>query len=426
MPGFGRLPETDAARATPKPVVLVIVDGLTPSAFEAADTPALRFLAEHGEYRRAVSTFPSLTPVCLSTIATGSHPDGHHIPHLVWWHRGERRLVEYGSSFAAIRAAGLTRSLRDTIVDLNARHLSPDVKTVYETLEDAGLTTAAINITCYRGRTRHLPTIPGVPAVNGPRRFFWYSLYESDRTGAPIAVRNRSLGSIDAYAAWVGRWLVTRDGFDLLVYYLPDYDYASHAAGPEGAREALERSDAAVGALLDAAGGPEAFLERYAVIVCSDHGQSRVEEVARLEVSGEIVTASNRAAMVYTDDPRRAAELLDDQPAAGIVCFREGDRVVARRDGDEDEAILDTVPDGRQRVGAALANPNAGEVLVSASPGWEFLDLAGRHHLGGGSHGSLERADSEVPMLTIGLGPPPASIAEIKRAVVNHFDIGAA
>ena len=66
----------------------------------------------------------------------------------------------------------------------------------------------------------------------GPKRFFWYSLYESDRTGAPIAVRNRALGSIDAYAAWVGRWLVTRDGFDLLVYYLPDYDYASHAAGP--------------------------------------------------------------------------------------------------------------------------------------------------------------------------------------------------
>jgi hypothetical protein len=130
--------------------------------------------------------------------------------------------------------------------------------------------------------------------------------------------------------------------------------------------------------------------------------------------------------MVYTDDPRRAAELLDDQPAAGIVCFREGDRVVARRDGDEDEAILDTVPDGRQRVGAALANPNAGEVLVSASPGWEFLDLAGRHHLGGGSHGSLEPADSEVPMLTIGLGPPPESIAGIKNAIVRHFDIGAA
>src|SRR5690348_13691764 len=150
MPGFDRLPRTDASTAKPKPVVLVIVDGLTPSTFEAADTPALRFLADHGQYRRAVSTCPSLTPVCLSSIATGSHPDGHYIPHLVWWHRGEQRLVEYGSSFAAIRAAGFTRSLRDTIVELNAKHLSRDVETVDEAYVDVGLTTAARNNTCDR------------------------------------------------------------------------------------------------------------------------------------------------------------------------------------------------------------------------------------------------------------------------------------
>ena len=401
--------------------MLIVIDGLTPSMFEAADAPALRFLAEHGTYRRGTSTFPSLTPVCLSSIATGAHPDVHHIPHLVWWNREERRLVEYGSSFGAVRAAGLARSLRDTIVDLNARHLSRDAETIYETLEDTGLTTAAINITCYRGRHRHLATIPGAPAVYGPKRFFWYSLYESDRTGAPIAVRNRALGSIDGYAAWVGRWLVTRDGFDLLVYYLPDYDYASHATGPDSAHEALARSDAAVAALLDAAGGPDAFLERYAVVLCSDHGQSHVDRVAKLDADGDLVTASNRAAMVYTADPRGVAERLDAQPAAGIVLFAEDGRVVVRRDGDEDDALLDDIPDGRERAAAALRNPNAGEVLVSAAPGWEFVDLAGRHHLGGGSHGSLEVADSEVPMLTVGLGPPPASITGIKSLIVEHL-----
>jgi hypothetical protein len=216
---------------------------------------------------------------------------------------------------------------------------------------------------------------------------------------------------------------VTRDGFDLLVYYLPDYDYASHAAGPDSSQEALERSDAAIGALLDAAGGPEAFLERYAVIVCSDHGQSKVDRAARLDVGDDMLTASNRAAMVYTDEPRRIAERLDGEPSAGIVVFREDDRVIARRDGDEDDAILDAVPDGRLRAAAALANPNAGEVLVSAAPGWEFYDLAGRHHLGGGSHGSLEPADSLVPMLSIGLGPPPESIAGIKDAIVRHFAV---
>jgi hypothetical protein len=404
--------------------VLVVIDGLTPSMFESAGTPALRFLAEHGTYRRAASTFPSLTPVCLASIATGAHGDVHEIPHLVWWHRREQRIVEYGSSFGAIRAAGFARSLRDTIVDLNARHLGRGASTVFETLEDAGLTTAAINITCYRGRHRHLATIPGVPAVNGPRRFFFYSLYESDRTGAPIAIRNRALGSIDAYAASVGRWLVTRDGFDLLVHYLPDYDYASHLAGPDAAHEALARSDASIGALIDAAGGPDAFLERYAVVVCSDHGQSRVEHTARLEVDCGLVTASNRAAMIYTDEPRRAAEQLDAQPAAGIVVFLEDGEVVARRDGDEDPALLDAVPDGHARAFAALRNPNAGDVLVSAAPGWEFVDLAGRHHLHGGSHGSLEPEDSEVPMLTVGLGGPPPSITGIKQLVAAHFGVG--
>ncbi|HZT16563.1 MAG TPA: alkaline phosphatase family protein [Gaiellaceae bacterium] len=409
----------------PKPVVVVVIDGLTPSAFEAAETPALAYLAAHGEYRRAASTFPSLTPVCLASIATGAHPDVHEIPHLVWWHRAERRLIEYGSSFGAIRAAGLARSLRDTIVDLNARHLGRGAETVYESLEAAGLTTAAVNITCYRGPHRHLATIPGVPAVYGPARFFFYSLYESDPTGAPIAVRNRSLGSIDAYAAAVGRWLVTRDGFDLLVFYLPDYDYASHAYGPDGTREALVRSDAAIGALMDAAGGPDEFLERYAVLVCSDHGQSKVERTVRLEAGDDLVTASNRAAMVYTAEPRAVAARFDAEPAAGVVVFLEDGRVVARRDGDEDEALLDEVPDGRTRVAAALRNPNAGEVMVSAAPGYEFVDLAGRHHLGGGSHGSLDTVDSEVPMLSVGLGPPPGSITGIKGLVARHFGVAA-
>ena len=73
-----------------------------------------------------------------------------------------------------------------------------------------------------------------------------------------------------------------------------------------------------------------------------------------------------------------------------------------------------------------MRNPNAGEVLVSAAAGWEFADLAGRSHVGGGSHGSLALEDSEVPMLTIGLGAPPASITEIKALVLAHFGVGVA
>jgi hypothetical protein len=410
----------------PKPVVLIVIDGLTPSMLEAAPPPTLALLLAEGAYRRATSTFPSLTPVCLASIATGGHPDVHGIPHLVWWSRAEERLVEYGSSFAALVAAGLARGIRDAIVNLNERHLLPSAETIFEALEDAGLATAAINATTYRGRHLHASPVPGLPPVRGPRRFFFYSVYESDRTGAPIAWRGRARGSIDAYAGQVGRWLVTRDAFDLLVFYLPDYDYASHALGPGAAHEALARADAAISALVEAAGGLDAFLDRYAVLLCSDHGHARVERAARLRVPGGLVTASNRAAMVYGDDPRRLAASLEREPSVDVVVFREDGELVARRGGDEDLALLDEFPDGRLRAEAALRNPNAGEVLVSAAEGWEFADLAGRSHVGGGSHGALARADSEVPMLAVGLGTPPASITEIKPFLLEHFGVAVA
>jgi predicted AlkP superfamily pyrophosphatase or phosphodiesterase len=432
-------------------LVLIVIDGLAPSTFEAAvesgSAPTLSYLGAHGEYRRAASTFPSLTPVCLASIATGVGPDVHHIPHLVWYHRQERRLVEYGSSFAAMRAAGTRRTIRDAIFEMNQRHLSPAVTTIFEALEDAGLTTAAVNTACYRGRTRYRPSVPGLsPPVYGPKRFFYYGLFESDPTGAPVAVLNRAEGSVDAYAAAVGRWLVTRDGFDFLFYYLPDYDFASHALGPDSTTEALARSDSAVDALMQAAGGRDEFLERYAVIVCADHAQTKVERAVRLQdrfagVDRLAVTASNRAGMVYRlpgcrAETRELAERLDTEESAETVLFLEEDEAIARRDGAElrfrlqegawrtsgDQAVLDH-PDALSRAWSALHNPNAGEVLVSAAAGVEFADLAGRHHAGGGSHGSLSAGDSIVPMLTIGLDRTPESILGVAPAVAAHFRV---
>jgi predicted AlkP superfamily pyrophosphatase or phosphodiesterase len=421
-----------------KKLILIVVDGMTPATFERAveggRAPTLTQLAAHGAYNRATSVFPSLTPVCLSSIATGATPDVHHIPHLVWWHRTERRIVEYGSSFAALRAAGMAQSITDTIYNMNQQHLAHDVSTIYETLEADGLTAAAVNITCYRGGTKYLPTLPWVtkPAF-GPKRFFFYSLFESDQTGAPLAVRNRAAGSVDAYASVVGRWLVTRDGFDFLAYYLSDFDYASHAHGPTGAEDvALTRVDAHIRALVDAAGGLDHFLERYAVILLSDHGQTQVAHVAQLEESltrfadSIVVAASNRAAQVYLlpDARVNASELaraLDGVESVDLTFRLEDGLPVARRDGAD--CALDQLehPDAVHRVCAALANPNAGELLVSAAEGWEFADLGGRHHAGGGSHGSLVEGDSIVPVLTIGLDARIERITDVKGAAVAHF-----
>ena len=64
-------------------------------------------------------------------------------------------------------------------------------------------------------------------------------------------------------------------------------------------------------------------------------------------------------------------------------------------------------------------------MLVSAREGWEFTDLGGRHHAGGGSHGSLCTGDSEVPMLAVGPETPPASITGIAPVVVARFTVAA-
>jgi len=458
-----------------KKLVLAVIDGLTPAMLERAlgegRLPALSFLRESGSYVRGTTTFPSVTPACLTSIATGAHPDTHHIPHLVWYHRGERRVVEYGSSFSAVRAAGARRSIRDSVFAMTHEHVSPRALTAFEALDDEGLETAAINFTCYRGRTRHpikLPLRAGrnrwYEAVYGPRRFFFFNLFESDVTGAPLAIRSRPEGSVDAYAATIGRWLVTRDGFDFLVFYLPDYDYASHISGPDAAVQALERADAAVGELMAAAGGYEAFLDRYAIVVCSDHGQTRVDRVVALQDAfadldvftgrrgtvpdgcDAVVTASNRSGMVYAlggQPPRELAERLDGVAAVDLALFLEDGQAVARKDGNEvrfapDESgwaatgdagilVADEYPNAFERVWCALACPNAGEVIVSAAEGWEFADLGGRHHSGGGSHGSLLAGDSTVPMLAAGFEGSPlprdASVTDLAPLALAHFGV---
>ena len=443
-------------------LVLIVIDGLTPTmlerGIERGIAPTLSELARVGQLGRAISTFPSLTPVCLATIATGAHPGIHRIPHLVWFDREQGRVVEYGSSFAAARRSGALRWWRDTIYAMNAEHLSAEAVTIFEALEDHGFRAAGINMTCFRGRERHLPTVPGAaPAVLGPSRFFFYGLFESRDAGtSPTAVFKRASGSVDGYAEAAGRWLVTRDDFDFLFYYLSDYDYVSHALGPEGADEALRRADGSIATIVEAAGGIDSFLDRYDVLLCSDHGQTPVHEGVRLErslsdlsLAGRrashgaqvALTASNRAAMAYrlAGCPLETAELaerLGNDPSAEVVCYRDGAEAIALRAGAElrfapagqgwrligDERVLDQ-PRAHERLWSALENPNAGELLISAAPGFEFADLAGHHHAGGGSHGSLELGDSEVPMLVVGIERLPESIAEIAPTVLAHFGI---
>src|ERR671934_2301191 len=121
--------------ARPKKLVLAVIDSLKPEMLDRAlaegRAPALAAVIERGTYvRDCVSSYPSVTPVASSAIATGVGPDRHQIASMNWYHRGEQRYVEYGSSLQATRAFGIVRSLYDTVYNMNMAHLSRALKTV--------------------------------------------------------------------------------------------------------------------------------------------------------------------------------------------------------------------------------------------------------------------------------------------------------
>ncbi len=480
----------------PKKLVLAVIDSLKPDmldeAVEQGQAPALAALLGRGTYiRDCVSTFPSVTPVASAAIATGCGPGEHHIPSMNWFHRGEERYVEYGSSLPATRAFGIVRSLYDTVYNMNLAHLTRARRTVFEHLDDAGFRTACTTYLIYRGRTRHDPSGASVyrriaeaaqfrHPVYGARELFYADLFDSRDTGCTSALGMP--GQRDRHTACVGAYLVEHGLFDFLLFSLPDNDTYSHKVGPDGQVRSIAEADRALERIMHVAGGPEAFLDEHAVIVMSDHSQTAVETGINLAdvlsdarvlmpsdpapVEAELAACpSARSAMVYALDDsrrdelaRRAADTLLEADGVELVVTRENGRALVRSSrgelrfapGDDltdrrggrwalsgDESVLEldttggaavseTYPDALDRLWSALKCPHSGDVLVSAELGFEFVDWGGADHVGGGSHGSLHRDDSEGVLLLSGVEAGEReqwSLADVTPLVLEHFGV---
>src|SRR4051812_14244185 len=305
-------------------------------AVDQGRAPVLAKIMERGTYvRDCVSAFPSVTPVAAASIATGLGPADHHIPAMNWYHRGERRYVEYGSSFEASRAFGVFESLTDTIYNMNMAHLNRDRKTVFESLMDSGVRTAGTTYLIYRGRKRHVISAEGVyprlaraggfrHAVWGPDELFYADLFASRKT--PCRGALGMPGQRDQHTACVGAFLVENDLCDFMLASLPDNDTYSHRRGPYAQVTSIESADRALERIMHAAGGPDQFLEDHAVVVMSDHSQiAVVDEINLAQVlsgyelllpskpdaeGAEIaICPSQRSGGVYVLDPERRDEL---------------------------------------------------------------------------------------------------------------------
>jgi len=313
----------------PPKLVLTVIDGMKPTMLEraigAGSAPALKAIRDRGTYvDDCVAAFPSVTPVCAGVIATGRMQDEHRIPSMNWYSREEARYVEYGSSFQASRRFGLNRQLVDTIFNMNAEHLAPDVPTVFETLDDAGVRTACTSYLIFRGRHAHevsrdfaLTRVASQlfkRSVMGPAELFYADIFASRKTGCWS--RMGIPGMRDQHAGCVGSYLVEHDLFDFLLLSLPDNDAHSHKNGPHAQIASIASADAELWRVMEAGGGAEAFLDEHAMIVMADHSHSHIERVVDftgpfsdwrvLQPSGANATSAElalcpaqRSAMVY-------------------------------------------------------------------------------------------------------------------------------
>jgi hypothetical protein len=458
----------------PPKLVLTVIDGMKPTmvqrAMLAGSAPALKAIRDRGTYvDDCVAAFPSVTPVCAGVISTGRMQDEHRIPSMNWYSREEERYVEYGSSFSASRKFGLNRQLVDTIFNMNEEHLSSEIPTIFETLDDAGVRTACTSYLIFRGRHPHdvsrdwaLTRVASQlfkRSVMGPKELFYADIFASRKTGCWS--RMGLPGMRDQHAGCVGSYLVEHDLFDFLLLSLPDNDAHSHKNGPHAQIASIAAADAELWRVMEAGGGVDAFLEEHAMIVMADHSHSHIERVVEFTDAfkdwkvlrpsasnaseAEIALCpAQRSAMVYVLHQARGGAVARVVETAreiegvdlamwmadgrghiagerGELSFAPGDQVADDRgltwdvDGELD-ALLATVkdglfvsehyPDALRRVWAALTCETSGDVLLSAEPAYEFPDWGKRAHVRGGSHGSLHRVDSLGALLFCGLDAP--------------------
>jgi len=410
-----------------KKLVLAVIDALKPEMLERAveqgQAPALEQIMKRGTYvPECVSTFPSVTPVAAASIATGVGPADHHIPAMNWFHRGEMRYVEYGSSFEASRQFGLLRSLQDTVYNMNMAHLSREVKTVFEHLQDDGKRTVGTTYLMFRGRTRHEASDEGMyprlarfanfrHAAWGPDELFYADLFASRKTGCRGALGMP--GQRDQYTACTGAYCVENDLFDFMLFSLPDNDTYSHKRGPYAQVTSIASADRALERLMHAGGGPDEFLEDHAIMVMSDHSHIAVVDRVNLgaaladydvltpfDVKAEgreiAVCPSQRSAQIYAlDEDKRESTVKE---VARDLEDVEGVDLVVRRVA-EDEAEVWS-PRGRLRFG----------------PGGGLIDARG---CSWGVDGDLDTLGLDVGDGRVGSGSYPDGLGRLWSALCS-------
>lgn len=253
---------------------MIDIDGLRRDVFlralQTGEAPTLARLvggaeARHGLHLEPVSTAPSITFCCQSSIFTGEHPERHGIVGNQFFDRfgtlthGVPRFYAFdvGDTLAMDDAVAVFSGPSGLLNEI----LSPEARTLYQRAAERGLTSVVAHNMVARGATHWLR--PGVVNLARFMKGGWLiSLSSEEFDGRMVdALRSHLQLSMPP---------------DVLTAYFMGLDHESHVYGPQAQYEYLTRVvDRQVAALVGELERRDLLAETLFVVL-SDHGQIAV------------------------------------------------------------------------------------------------------------------------------------------------------
>lgn len=358
-------------RENEKKVILLTIDSLMAQAIdkgiEQNELPTFRFLIDNGQYYKdVVTSFPTMSVTIDSSLLTGTYPDGHRVPGLVWYSSDEKKVINYGTGPMEVLRHGVDPVMVDALINLNGKHLNQQIPTIFEDLAQHGLKSGSINGLIYRGPKDHTLSIPPwiqVPTilpkeiqVKGPDFMALGSLTNplEGIQNLPDGITKR-IGINNSYSVETLKHLIKENKLpDFLYVYLPDLDKKLHKKGPSDLN-GVKELDQQLHSLLQTFGSPEEALNKAIFIIVGDSGMTQIRPAGENPVvdlpslikddhvlrpgetitdETEIILAVNETmAYVYKlnggKSLRSIADLLIADPRIDIVSWKEDDWIHA-------------------------------------------------------------------------------------------------
>jgi arylsulfatase A-like enzyme len=309
--------------ASPRFVIVFVVDGLRPDAITSEDTPTLlRLRAEGVEFANGQSVFPTVTRVNAATIATGMQPGTHGIV-------GNQIYV----SAVEARCAFDTGDFRNLLaLDRVSGGRLIQGPTLGERLRARGMTLAGVSSGSTGSAFLLNPRAPSGAGVviNGyfePGKTVAYPSDVSEKILAKLGpAPAKGPGRHDAAVGWAERVLrehvLAEVQPDVVINWLTEPDHTQHEAGvgSPAAREALRNDDheiARVLATLDELG----LAASTDVLVVSDHGftsNTRGVDVAGALVEAGLKDAADSADVVLASSGQAVGLHVEDRDPARV------------------------------------------------------------------------------------------------------------